>query len=231
MRRQIIVRGIAFGALLAAALAFTAGAQTGADEPHLLITWRPQVYVPPGYTGRALPTANSRVTASVALIDNGRIADLSGETIYWYVNDKFVEGGANRQTVDFRVPDRMNTLVDLRVNVQSYKGGVLKTVEIPVFSPAVVIDAPFPRRQTPNGRFSVRAVPYFFNLKTTALLAVRWKVNGEDRVSESDPFLLTLESGDVMRESLPTTIGVTVRNPVSLFEASGDEINLNFVSL
>src|SRR3989344_5434538 len=123
MWRFFALASIAFALLLILSGRPFASAQS-ATQPKVLITWQQLVYVPGGYLGRPLPTASSRIRASVAVVDGGKVADLSGQEIYWYVNDEFVEGANNGQTIEFRVADKVNTFVDLRVKIPGYKGGV-----------------------------------------------------------------------------------------------------------
>ncbi len=56
---------------------FLAGAQAQTTGPQLMVTWKARTYAPPGFDGKIMPTANSAITASVELIDGGKIIDLS----------------------------------------------------------------------------------------------------------------------------------------------------------
>jgi hypothetical protein len=183
---------LAFGVLIVLSPAFRADAQVGGPDSRILLTWRPQVYAPPDFTGRLLPTARSRITASVAVIENGRPQSLAGQSIYWYMNDQFIESGRNKETVSFLAPDRVNTSLDLMVRLPDYKGGTLKTITIPVVPPHAVIDAPFPRGVFASYAFTVRALPYFFNAPSLFSLNFDWRVADQKVVDAENPNILNV---------------------------------------
>ena len=178
LMKRLLIRGV-FLALAAALITKGAIGQSSAAEMH--ITWRAQTYAPPTYIGKLLPTAGARVTASVFVIQNGKILDLAGKTIYWYLNDEFVEGGENQQTVEFRVPkDQNGAIADLMVRLPDTAGGLVNSIDIPIVAPQVAIDAPFPRGAVTGPSFRVKARAYFFNTPSPAFLAYSWVVNGKE---------------------------------------------------
>ena len=76
-------------------------AQT-ASSPQFLVTWKTSgSYIPSFYLGKALPTYGSQITASLELVSQGKILDLSNQTIYWYLEDNLVGGGVGVQQVTF----------------------------------------------------------------------------------------------------------------------------------
>ncbi len=223
-----LLMGIALAALAVMALAPNSRAQT-ASGPKVLLTWRAQVYVPADYKGRVLPTGGSNIYASVEVIDNGRLVNLSGQEIFWYMNDEFIEGGGNRQTVLFTLPDRTGTNVDLRVQIPNYKGGVLKTVTIPVVVPQVVVEAPFPGNLVNTTAFDLQALPYFFNVQNLSALLFSWKVNGESPSTNDKPQSLHVDFAAQARPDARFDVQVSVTNPrAKFFEAGGDNVSLLF---
>ena len=194
------------------------GARAQSSSAQMYITWKAQTYIPPIYTGKTLPTAGSRVTASVFVVQNGKLLDLSGKTIYWYMNDEFIEGGANQQTVEFRVPKEKNdTVAEIMVRLPDTAGGLVNTIDIPIVSPQVAIDAPFPRNAVAGPSFRVRARAYFFNTPSPAFLDYAWITNGKEP-SPEDPEDLSIAVDPGSTPGLPINIGLTVRNPISFIE-------------
>ncbi len=218
-------------AALATALAIppSATAQTASpgNQPQFFITWQSRTYVPPAFSGKILPTANSLIAASFELIDAGKPADLSKKAVYWYVNNNFLQGGDGLQHVQFRAPDAVGATIDLRIEVPNYKGASpLKTIEIPVVAPEAVIEAPFP-----NHEFSISPVqfvgrPYFFNVRGASGLNLGWTVNGQTPAAAENPERLNVGftangvSGPLL------TIGLNIQNSANVLESAAKHIEL-----
>ena len=220
--------GIIVAALTCLVWAQSLKAQTTAG-PKILLTWRPQVYVPADYRGRILPTGGSLVFASVEVIDGGGLVNLSGQRIFWYVNDEFIDDGANRQTVQFTLPNRTATNVDLRVQLPDYKGGVLKTVTVPVVQSKVVIEAPFPGNVFSTTALQFRALPYFFNTSNLGALLFSWSVNGEKPQTQDSPEVLHVDFASQAQSGARLDVRLSVTNPRAQFpEGGGDAVSLLF---
>ena len=157
MTSRIVLKKMALAGFIAIALvsggtllsaAPTAHAQT-ASSPTFLITWKTTgSYIPSFYTGKALPTYGSKITASLELVSSqGNVLDLSGKTIYWYVNDTLVGGGAGVQQVTFPpIGDAPNT-ENLRVTIPNYNGSYLiHAINIPMVMPEAVHLRAVPQR-------------------------------------------------------------------------------------
>jgi len=115
----------------------TIHAQTSAS-PTFLITWKTTgSYVPAFYQGKALPTYGSNITASLELISpQGKVLDLSGQTIYWYANDNLVGGGVGVKQVTFPPLGSAPNSLNLRVTLPNYDGAYLvHAVNIPMVLP------------------------------------------------------------------------------------------------
>lgn len=222
---RLLVQGM-FLALGAVLLTQGVAGQSSAAEMH--ITWRAQTYAPPTYAGKLLPTAGARVTASVLVVQNGKLLDLTGKTIYWYLNDEFIEGGDNQQTIEFRVPkDKNGTIADLMVRLPDTAGGLVNTIDIPIIAPQVAIDAPFPRGVVTGPSFRVRARAYFFNTPSPAFLSYSWGVNGKEPSAE-DPENLSVAIEPGSTPGLPIMLNLNVKNPLSLIEFAGHTKTLVF---
>ncbi len=109
--RFILKKGFLFGFFIfSAVLLFSlksANAQT-ASSPQFLVTWKASnSYIPSFYQGKALPSLEIEITASLELISNGHVVDLSSQNIYWYLDRGSGGRGDGGTTSD--VPSVWNT--------------------------------------------------------------------------------------------------------------------------
>lgn len=198
--------------------------------PQFMITWKSDNYVPPEYGGKSLPAVNSAVTASFELVDKGKLVDISNETVYWYVNNEFLKGGAGAQNASFVMPPFPGRPVDLRVELPDYGGGVLKTVEVPIGKPEVVIETPFPNNTIYDYSTLLLGKPYFFNIKNPLALNFSWSANGQSPVNSNDPETLTVNVDKNAQSGLPVNVILNVENPINdLIETANYAVGLIFV--
>jgi hypothetical protein len=238
MFSRIVLKKMAFAGFIAVALvsggAFlfitpTANAaQTSASaSPTFLITWKTTgSYIPSFYIGKALPTYGSKITASLVLISpQGKILDLSGQTIYWYVNDNLVGGGVGVQQATFPpIGDAPNT-ANLRVTIPNYNGAYLvHAVNIPMVLPEVVVYAPYPNGQFTQNPVAVEAVPYFFNVTDPSSLSYSWSVNGQSGANAENPEVaeITLPQGTQSGTSVAASLSVENSNDSTVATASAN---------
>jgi hypothetical protein len=200
------------------------------SQPRFLITWKTNSFAPTGFNGKTLPTANSIITASLELIDGGKPADLSRQTIYWYLNDNLLENKNGVQRVSFLAPDVAGGTLDLRVQVPNYRGNtLLKTIEIPVARPEAVIEAPFPNGEFHNSPIHLMARPYFFNVGQSEDLTFSWKVNGDPPQNSEEPGGLNVVLNKDAPNGALVTVDLAIQNPVNIFEGALGSINLTFI--
>lgn len=183
-----------------------------ASTPQFLVTWKSTAsYVPPGYSGKALPSYGSKVTADFELVSNGKILDLSDQTIYWYLNDTLIGGGVGVQQLTFPLYGTPPNSLDLRIELPTYDSNqyLIHTVEIPYANPSVVLYAPYP-----NGNFSTNpvdftALPFFFNTSSSHL-SYTWTVNGETGANAENPETaqITLPKGTASGASITVSIAI-----------------------
>lgn len=175
-------------------------------EPQLLVTWKASGHVPPNYTGKVLATKNSGITVSFDLVEQGRILDLSKQTISWYVNSRIVTQGIGMHTALF-YPSRSSLSENfyLRVEVPYKKTKLLYSVAIPLARPEAVLEWQSPVKQfSPHAPFTVRALPYFFNVGSAKSLSFEWSANGIPSSGTESPDLLTVTS------NAPTTLSLSI---------------------
>lgn len=215
---------VIFGAFLSLK---PAHAQTSASSPWFLITWKTTgSYIPSFYLGKALPTYGSNITASLELVTpQGKILDLSQQTIYWYEDDNLVGGGVGVQQATFPpIGDAPNT-VDLRVTIPNYNGSYLvHAINIPMVSPEAVLYAPYPNGQFSQNPISVMALPYFFNISSPSGLSYAWSVNGQSGSNAENPEVaqITLPQGTSSGTGIDTSLSVENPNDSTVATASNN---------
>lgn len=193
-----------------------------ASEPQAFITWKAKTYVPAGFPGKILPGSNSPILASLEVVDGNRIADLSGQKIYWYLNDNLLSRGAGLASIALRTPSAIGGgAISLRVQIPEYPSGpIYKTVSIPIVPPSIVIQTP-----TIGGRFSgsgiiAQALPYYFSVQDASLLSFSWKVNGDPVKVSENPDQLQVNINDGAASGSKLTISVSASNPAGSFESA-----------
>jgi len=196
---------------------FSAHAQQSA--PQFLITWHANTYVPSNYTGKALPGAYTQITASFELLSGGKLLNLTGQTIYWYLNGNFLDNGTGKQTAIFNAPAATPDTETLEVQLPNYKGGLLvRDISIPIVDPEVVIEAPFANGSFSGNSATLHATPYFFGVTSPLELTYVWDVNGITAKNSENPQDLTIQinSGAATGANINTTLNVS--NPKRIFE-------------
>jgi len=220
------VLGLAYGWMLSHARAAT--------PPHIVISWRADTYTPPSYAGKAFPTANSKITTSLDIVENNKIADLSGQLIYWYVNNHLALGGKGRTSITFRAPPSAPDSLALRVEVPGYPGGaIIKSVAVPIALPESVIEAPLPLLHFPPPSATLTGTPYFFNVHEPLLLEFAWSANyatlptGQaGSASKGNPRVLTLNLNPDASAGAPIRVTLGITNPLSNSEGAESFITL-----
>lgn len=221
----ILLAALASSLFIAAPLSY---AQTATNKPQVILTWKALTYTPPDFMGKILPTSNSRMAASVALVDGGRIVDISRETIYWYLNDNFLNGSVGLQDVSFNVPNATGGAFDLRAEITTYsKGNQLKTVSVPVVNPEAVIELPFPSGIFYSSLISLFGQPYFFNVDDPSKLNFAWSVNGQTPSGAENPQSLNIKFGSVPSGS-NLYVSLRIQNPSNQFESGAKSANLTY---
>jgi hypothetical protein len=181
-------------------------------QPQFLLTWRTESYAPPGFRGKVLPTANSLITVSFELLSGNKLLDLSGQAIYWYLNDNVVAGSQGKQTITFYAPDYAPDVLNVQIQLPKFPGGLLfQSIKIPLVSPEAVIESAYPGGNFAGLSAQVKAVPYFFNVQNPLALNFVWNVNGETPQSAEDPTTLSVNLNSDAAPGSAINIGLTVQ--------------------
>ncbi len=213
--------------MLVGALPRSFGQSASVTGPRILLTWKSNTYVPEGFSGKIMPTSNSPITASVELIDGGKIIDLSRKNIYWYQDNNFLAGGIGMQRVTFRAPDLAGGTMDLRAEVPNYsKGNQLKTVQIPISKPEAVIEAPFPYGNFSSSPIKLVGQPYFFNADSVSQFNFAWSINGQKPSGAENPQTLNIKFSPTMPQGSTLSVSLSIQNTTNQYESGVENINL-----
>jgi len=229
--RSTIKKGVTLGFFVFLAIFFFlfrgANAQT-ASSPQFLLTWKASnSYIPSLYQGKALPgSPGSKITASLELVVNGKLVNLSSQNIYWYEDEVLVGGGPGVQQVTFSPFGEPPSTLILSVELPQYSSGYLTdTVNIPFVNPEAVIYAPYPNQEFSTNLLAVQGLPFFFYATSTDNLLFKWSVNGQTGSNQENP--------DVAEITLPqgTPGGTSIGVSLSISNPSGSTVataNQNF---
>lgn len=189
-----------------------AEAQTS-SQPLFLITWKASgSYIPSFYQGKALPSYGSRITASLELVSpNGKIFNISPQTIYWYLNGVLLGGGEGVQQMTFPPFGTPPNSLTLEVELPQYPTGYLAhSIQIPFVNPVAVIDAPYSAGDFSTNPVSLTAIPFFFNTAAPSDLSYTWGVNGQSGSNTENPQEadITLPQGTQSGASLAVSLSI-----------------------
>lgn len=219
------------GALLFVAASIKGGAQT--QSPQVIITWKATSYAPPGYAGKVLPGPGSPMLASVQILDKGKIADLTGKTIRWYLDGSLIRTSTGNPHVTFAAPERAApSSFELSMQIPGYQIDATRsellfsTIIVPLAAREVVIEAPYPERRFRGASFAVTGVPYFFNVREPAALNFSWTVNGKAVTSTEDKELLEVRFTKAPAANTSVNVGLIVRDPSEDLNAGLKSITL-----
>lgn len=199
----------------------------------IIISWQTSNFVPVNYKGKVLPSPGSIIIVNLEFFQNGKIVNLDKEKIYWYVNNELISNTKGVTQINFMAPN--NKYVDIRVNLPEFN--IIKTIEIPITKPRLIIDAPFPKKEIYNNNLSIKAIPYFFNINTNSLdyldnnpsdLDIKWKINGKPAIADNaDPFKINIEIKG--NDSTNLLITATAQNINNILEFAKNEVDLKFI--
>lgn len=230
--RLIIKKGVLFGFFIFSAFLFfslkSANAQT-ASSPQFLITWKASnSYIPSFYQGKALPAPGSKITASLELVSNGKILDISSQNIYWYEDEVLVGGGMGVQQVAFPPFGAAPSSLILEVDLPQYSGVSLShSINIPFVDPMAIIAAPYPNQEFSSNPLSVEGIPFFFNTTSSDNLLFNWTVNGQNGSSAENPQVADITLPQGTQSGTNINVSLSIKGLVGSTVATADQ-NLTF---
>lgn len=218
------------GLILIAALIFIplrSGAQTIVSP--LILTWQANNYFPADYPGKALVTPNTVVVASVELLQNNKLADLTKANIQWYVNGDPTINGVGLKTTSFIAKPQSDGYVSLKASVTLGNSSYDGSDRIPTTQPQIVISTPDSKKSVPAGsQTTVLASPYFFNINSLDDLSFFWSVNNQAVASSGDQIAINVGTLNSDYQGL-VQISVTAQNKNFLYEMGKETTNLSIM--
>ncbi len=191
----------------------TASPVAPAVNTQVIITWQADNYFPADFEGRSLPAPYTPVVASVELLQNATLTDLSQATISWYVDDKFQNSGVGLKTFSFYAQQEDFGYASLRVRVQTQDGASFQnSIQIPVTHPQLILQYPSPLNTVPaNSNAIITAVPFSFNISSLSDLTYYWTVNGVRATSTGSSVTLNVGTPQTAYDTL-LQISVSAQN-------------------
>ncbi len=228
MKRKLALSMLAlFAALCASFFSFVPSGIAQTSSPEVFMTWHTDSYVPNGYPGKALPIPRSNIIVSFEVISGGKPANISGETVYWYVNDAFKGSTVGVQSRAFTVSPAAVGVMSIRIRLPNYAGGAAQTVLVPIVSPQAVIVAPYAQNQFGGGALQVFGVPFFFNVSDPSALNFSWTINGVAPQNSEDPGILNINLGAGAPVGSALNLSLGISNPARQFESASENLTLS----
>jgi hypothetical protein len=223
-----IILPVLAAAMLIAVCSPKTNAQSAA--PQMIITWQAYgSYVPPKYAGKALPNQESKLTASLELLANGKPVDLSDQTIYWYLNDTLIGSGVGEQYIIFSPFGTPPAFLTLEAELPSYNGNILlHEVQIPLVNPKAVIESPHPSGQLSENPITLQGTPYFFYTSDAGTLSYAWSVNGQTSAAAENPQTLQINLDPSTPSGSSLGVSLVITDPNSAMSGS-DSTNVVYV--
>jgi len=199
------------------------------SSPEMFITWESSNYAPNNYKGKILPIESSVVSASVLVIDNGKIADLSRAEIRWFSERKLLGSGVGLTGIKFEIPINAISSARIEAEIINYKGGATLEdfIRIPIARPEVVIEASgqLSEKIIIAGINTIKALPYFFNINSLEQLSFTWEANNQE-IKEQGKTGETLELDITDGAGNLLNLGVKARNNIKNIEFARSLLNL-----
>jgi hypothetical protein len=185
---------------------FASSLKVMAADPTFLVSWKAEDYAPINYLGKTLPVNQTKIDVSFELVgtnpsDNGKIIDLSGNEVRWYVNSHLMSQSNGTKTFSFITNDDNDASTAVKISVEysdptaGYNYFVDKYIDIPLTHPDIVVAYKNIGSSLSKGGGNIfSAFPYFFNGSYNNLKA-SWSVNDRVVDSGSDQWNLTVTLG------------------------------------
>ncbi len=216
------MRKTIFGALL-----FLPFVVLGQTANPLIVTWQANSYFPADYTGKVAATPNSPIIVSVELIQKGKLADITGADIKWYVGNLIIANGVGQKTASFAATQSGNGYQNIRVSVSVGNASFDNSVRIPIVKPSVVITS-FLKNQSvkPGDEVVFQALPFFFNVDSIQKLAFFWQINNQSAAGDGNK--LTIKVGTPKSDFQNSIlVSATAQNSDNPYEFNKGSLNLS----
>lgn len=202
-------------------------------ELELIVTWQANTLFPSDYQGKAFPGPRSSITASIEAYQGGKWTDLSRASLTWVLDGKVIGRGEGMQELLFRIPARPAPSLTLKAVVALPDTGTSFNAfsVIPVLGPQVVIAAPFPeRRVAPQSRFTLEALPYFWNAQSLGTIFFSWTANATQQRLKGEHTITLTVGAPTNEHERELQVNVLLQNPDEPTEFARDYAQLDIQS-
>lgn len=191
-------------------------------QPIAVLSWKARTYAPSSYQGKILPGSSTPLLLSLDVFQSGKLVNISGMKIYWYLNNHLVDRGVGLQSVSIRTPQSLGGgAINIRAQIPDYPvDSLIKSVEIPLVSPSVVIETPSIKDKLFSKTLQLKVIPYFFTVSDLSFLKFSWKVNEADVKAAEDPQNLVVNINADAAAGSALSVSATVSNPAGYFESA-----------
>ncbi len=201
------------------------------SSPQFLVSWQAQSYVPSWYSGKVFPTQGSAVEITFEVLNNGKIVNISGNKVRWYINDKLIKNendGLGIKSLKTYATGYAGFDLEVRIVIPDYPTGVLDTtIRIPIVRPEVVIEAPYPDNKVSSGSNLFEALPFFFNVKNLSELSFEWTANNKKATETGEnPWALNLNVNPQTPSGTSINILATVKNILKELEFTSKSLQM-----
>ncbi len=183
-----------------------------------IITWQANNFFPSDYAGKDLPSPGTRVTLSLALLRGGKLIDLSGTTIHWYVDGNIISNSSAPTTL-FVVKKPAGDSVFIRTVVEFDGVSLENSTRIPVVAPSLVVPILYPGNLVPsNSDLYLKALPFFFNISSINDIGFSWKIGDRDipQTSENGLVVKVGAPAESQKNILVSAFGQNNKNPLEV---------------
>jgi hypothetical protein len=236
MRVTKLILGMA---LLAVSFFAVSANRVLAINPQFLVSWSAKNFAPLWYEGKTFPTKGSKISVSFELVsqnsaDFGKIINLSGNQVKWYLNDRFYIQQTGLKSITFTNNLFPNSAISVKISAEVINPSdgrssfVDKYVTIPVSSPRVVIsNKNFGRVLSPNSTVNLTATPFFFSVDSVSDISAVWNVGGQQSDKNvEDPFSLAVKFGQNIPPG-PITISINAQNISNVLETAANSLGFS----
>ena len=219
------MKKILIGLLLAAPIM-----AIGQTANPLIITWQANNYFPADYAGKALPTPNTVIVASVEMVSGGKLADITKAEIFWYANDELISHGTGVKTVSFPANAQGDGYETLRAEVKSGNSDFQGSARFQVVQPKIILALPNSGNFVIAGKQTlIQALPYFFNVDSLDNLKFFWTVNGQTTGSGGNGITLNVGTPNPGDQN-SVNVSVTAQNSDNLYEVGKSVFNIPIIT-
>lgn len=191
-----------------------------ASDP-TIVTWEANNFYPADFEGKPQATFKTPITVSVEVVRAGKLLNITGTNIAWYVDDSFMDEGIGKKSITFNTRNVYGSGHLLKIQIERTDGTIEVIERIPVAKPRVVIEIPYLNSIiSAQSKVTIKAIPYFFTNTLLSGLKFSWDINGSRQSSVGDN-VLSLNVGTPQTTGQQTLLVTgTIQNNISQSEFS-----------